>query len=164
MSANLGKRKGRTIVVQTRRGKDILNFQSAALSIPQKNEMEGLRQKYAGTILALRCPSSSLYNCHGMTFAARRTEIDDPGEVKRIMHEDDYDEIDADQVLPGDVMLYVAESGDIEHSGIVVEKPKKANLYVPIIYSKWGGFWEAIHWANNCPYDMSRARFVRITK
>ena len=80
------------------------------------------------------------------------------------MAEDDYDEIAQDHVLPGDVMLYIAENGDIEHSGIVVEKPDVDNLHTPKIYSKWGGFWEVIHWANVCPYDMSRAKFFRIVK
>ena len=99
-----------------------------------------------------------------MTFANRRTEIDDPKEVKRIIIEDEYDEVAEHQVLPGDIMLYFAESGDVEHSGIVVEKPTATTLNIPLVYSKWGGFWEVIHWANDCPYDMSRAKYYRISK
>ncbi|SRR6266404_2607399 len=152
-----------SITIHTRQGKEVANFQSKTLSPFQQNQMAPTRIKYQKSMIAIRCHSSGFYNCHGMTFAGRRTEIYDSGEVKRIIVEDDYDEIRLDQILPGDVMLYFADDGDVEHSAIIVEKPS-VPFNIPMVCSKWGCHWEVIHWANDCPYNMSQARYYRISK
>lgn len=105
---------------------------------------------------------SPIYNCHGMTFASRRTAIIDNSTIEQILNEDKYTQIPTEQVLPGDVILYVHEDGDIEHSGIVVEPPTQQNLNIPLVLSKWGRYLESVHLANRCPYDSNDIRYYRI--
>ncbi len=89
---------------------------------------------------------SRQYNCHGLTFASRRTWIYNASEIQKILKEDDYKEVAEKDVLPGDIVLYT-ENGDIEHSGIVI------SLDPLRILSKWGPSQEVIHRLRECPYS-----------
>ncbi len=149
----------RQIVVQTRAGHDVVNSQYLSISIWNQNQFPDIRRKYANA--TFRSNPTGIYNCHGLSFASRRTTIDDADEVRKIIAEDNYTAVPEDQVLPGDIVLYVSDKGDIEHSAVVISEPK-ATLGVPIVYSKWGNYAEAVHSANYCPYDFSRAQYYRV--
>jgi len=56
------------------------------------------------------------------------------------------------------VVYYV--DGDVEHSGMVVDK---GDIAGPRILSKWGFCHEVIHRIPECPYDAGRVVFYRIT-
>lgn len=99
------------------------------------------------------------YNCHGLTFGARRTWIYAPSEIAKILDEDDYDEIAVEDVLVGDIAVYYRD-GDAEHSGYVVEITPAG----PRIVSKWGGCHEVVHLIFECPYDAANVRYYRITR
>jgi hypothetical protein len=102
---------------------------------------------------------SRRYNCHGLSFASRRTMIWDPVHVAQIIKDDDYERVvDIKSVMPGDIAAYTV-SGDIEHSGIVVNMKE---FYVPVILSKWGVCQEVIHDVGDCPYDSSNVLYYRI--
>lgn len=97
--------------------------------------------------------STGSYNCHGMVFASRRTQIYDPEQLRLILRDDGYNQIPDAEVLPGDIALYVHESGAIDHSAVVVELPPEDSLLkIPKVFSKWGTWVEVIHWANECPW------------
>ena len=98
------------------------------------------------------------YNCHGLTFASRRTWIWKASEVAKILRDDDYRQIQVKDVLPGDIVLYT-ENGDAEHSGVVIKIGD-----VPIVLSKWGPAHEVIHLANDCPYDAMQISYHRINR
>jgi hypothetical protein len=98
------------------------------------------------------------YNCHGLTFASRRTWIWKAETIQQILREDDYTEVELKDVMPGDVVVYY-NSGDTEHSGVVINVNK---LKVPIILSKWGPCHEVIHQLAECPYDAQKIIFYRI--
>ena len=88
--------------------------------------------------------------------------VTQPAEVRKILDEDDYKKVPDADVLPGDVVVYIKENGDIEHSGVVLTKPGTEQLGIPKVVSKWGKFREVIHWANDCPYDWCRIEYYRI--
>lgn len=98
-----------------------------------------------------------------MTFAARRTWIHDSYAISKIISDDKYEKIPHDKVLPGDVIIYYGDDGDIEHSGIVIKEPDHS-LRIPLILSKWGLSGEVVHWANVGPYSFERPEYYRITK
>ena len=77
-----------------------------------------------------RTKPSGIYNCHGMIFASRRCSILDTQDVLNILEVDDnYQEIvDIKKTLPGDIVIYYAD-GDVQHSGMVIEKPKPDLFY-----------------------------------
>ena len=52
-------------------------------------------------------------------------------------------------VLPGDIVVYYSDRGDPNHSGIVVDI--SADLYLPVICSKWGNAGEFVHSLRDCP-------------
>ena len=104
------------------------------------------------------------YNCHGLTFAARRTEIVF-SEVTKILEEDDYVEIDAKDVLPGDIVVYFSTglkggvAGDAERSGIVLERTNLGNVK---IVSKWRLGDERVHSVGDCLYDTGDVRYFKV--
>ena len=118
-------------------------------------------EQYGDTIKRRGLPSP-IYNCHGLTFASRRTGVFENTVLERILEDDRYEEIESRSVLPGDIILYYGDDGDIEHSGIVLEPPTLENLNVPRVVSKWGKYSEIIHLANNCPYSFANAKYYRI--
>jgi hypothetical protein len=104
---------------------------------------------------------SRKYNCHGMTFAARRTWIANPNQVQMILIDDNYEEVAEPFVVPGDIIIY-SSAGDIEHSGIVILRDELKALHV---LSKWGFYHEVVHKVPDCPYsDCERITYHRIRR
>lgn len=105
---------------------------------------------------------SGQYNCHGLTFANRRTGIYDRDSVVRILNEDGYRRIDPSEVRPGDLAVY-HDGGQIDHTGIVLDLIKGANeladTFLPLVISKWGSASEYVHLANDCPYDFATVAY-----
>ena len=121
-------------------------------------QVDAFKKQYVGATHRSVGPCRS-YNCHGLTFAARRTSITDPNAVQMILNEDDYEQVNDDEVCAGDIAVYYV-AGDAEHSGIVVERDK----FGVRILSKWGGAHEVIHRVGECDYDTSDVRYYRVRK
>jgi len=103
--------------------------------------------------------ASARYNCHGLTFAARRSMVWETTEIQKTLQDDDYILVDRKDVLAGDIVLYTAD-GDIEHSGIVVE----VREYEVKVLSKWGSAHEVVHLLNECPYSTEALVFYRVVR
>lgn len=148
------------IKTQTRQRWDIPNEQSTEIS---RSELALGPSPQSFSILSnnVRVEYSPIYNCHGLTFASRRTSIFDVGAVRKIIRDDAYEKIQPNEVKPGDIVLYVSEDGDIYHSGVVVSFPK-APLFIPTVCSKWGKGPEVLHSANVGPYSYSNPEYYRI--
>lgn len=100
------------------------------------------------------------FNCHGLTFGARRTWIDDPIEVQKILDDDDYMEVQKASAKPGDIAVF-RKGGEIWHSGIVVEiVPLKG----PRILGKWAMLHEVVHFPFEGPYSDCQVTYHRIAK
>jgi hypothetical protein len=112
-----------------------------------------------------RSAISSRYNCHGMTFASRRTNIDETDEVWKIITDDGYTEIPMESALPGDIVLYFGEGGDIDHSAVVAEAARYEHGGLkrhPLVFGKWGRYREVVHLANVGPYySHANAKYYR---
>ena len=155
-----GGNEVRSIALETRRGREVANEQGPTLHWGARKQAGDLAKDYPFA----RCRSgpSGFYNCHGLTFASRRTRIEKPSELAKILHDDEYERIERQDVLPGDVVLYIdSETGDIEHSGVVIEVDPLAFK----ILSKWGSASEFIHTELDCPYrEYSERAFYRVVK
>lgn len=129
--------------------------------LPPGDEFDNLKleAKYRGSVQK-RGPATLLYNCHGLTFASRRTRIYTDEALAQILAEDEYEVVEKPDVLPGDIILYFSEKGAIDHSGIVVCSGKPP-LEEPTIVSKWGSGPEVIHKANLCDYSVIGAKYYR---
>jgi hypothetical protein len=130
------------IRLQTARGTEIQNGPYEGISRLDENLFQSLVT--AGR--TVRRGPSLKYNCHGLTFAARRTGIFDAPFVSLVLTEDGYEEIpNDDAVLPGDVVVYYSDDGDPSHSGIVLERKTAHGLFDPFVVSKFGKGHEFVH-------------------
>lgn len=155
-------RTGRTtnimIRLQTSKGREIPNNQDFEIPAYQRNWVADLPGLYPRN--KIRIALSPTYNCHGLTFASRRTQVD-PSSIKMILEDDAYVELERRQALPGDIIIYASEDGDITHSGIVVAN--EPPLYSPMVCSKWGLGPEMIHLFTDVHpmYGLSNMSFYR---
>jgi hypothetical protein len=136
-----------SIRLETSTHRGIENWQGTEISTYNLNWAKEIPKEFSQA--KPRTNPSPLYNCHGMTFACRRTSIVKSSSLQDILDDDKYDEIPSREVLPGDIVIYYSQQGDPNHSGIVVEN--NPPLYVPIICSKWGNAGEFIHSLSHCP-------------
>jgi len=102
-------------------------------------------------------PPTGRYNCHGLVFAARRTNVptvglDAPGYVRDVLARDGYRPI-ADEPKVGDIAAYtMKEGGEIEHTGIMVRVDLALGSPVVFIWSAWGSLGEFEHRVDRTPY------------
>jgi hypothetical protein len=150
---------GQAILLDTASATPVANEQSTQIQHPLATQaLEAKAQRDA----VLRASSHPRYNCHGLTFASRRTAILPDAEVSKILKEDGYQRIDVRDVLPGDVAVYHDAQGGIDHSGIVFTRPSDS-LGIPMIVSKWGVIGpEVYHSATVVPeYAIADIRYYR---
>jgi len=135
-----------TIRLETARRTGIVNMQGGELHPTEIGRYAQLAKKYPDAT-PRRADASTAYNCHGLTFASRRTRVVEPNSVRVILADDGWQEVDIADTYAGDIVVYYGDEGDANHSGIVVGK----ELNVPMICSKWGHGGEFIHSLNYCP-------------
>jgi hypothetical protein len=146
-----------SIPLTTRFGQEIPNVQDPDPP-PSKAEklVALLRKKHPFVIF--RRPPSGQYNCHGLTFANRRTCILDPKAVCTILEDDEYRTIRLREVQQGDIAVF-KEGGEISHTGIVLEviegEPPGRGLRNIRIISKWGPAGEYVHMVSDGPYSQA---------
>jgi hypothetical protein len=156
----------RSLALQTSKGNDISNAQDLEIPAHRREQAEALIREQLGldfTQVTRRRQATATYNCHGMTFACRRTGIYDLTAVRLVLSDDGYGEIRDRDLLPGDIALYFgAEPDELIHSGIVVAVERIGKVAVPTILSKWGVAGEYTHSPRRCPYqDAKSIRFYR---
>lgn len=150
----------KTIKVDTAAGQPIDNEQYFDISAFEISQFPAYERWQDGRIT--RSGPTAKYNCHGMTFASRRTGIYETSEIQKILYDDQYREVKPEDAMPGDVIIYFGDDGDAEHSGIVLSSPLDSQLRIPQVLSKWGKFSEFIHWANQSPYNFASVKYFRI--
>lgn len=153
---------GKEIALASRTGKGIPNTQSFVMGNVGAASQKIIEEYAARTGAIERTKTSSLiFNCHGLTFASRRTSIHDEEDVRRLLdNEDDYTEIDIRSVLPGDIAVYYGANYTIPHTGIVISMPRQDDLHIPWVVSKWGHFREYMHRANKLPPQLPYERLA----
>jgi hypothetical protein len=157
-----GKPAYKKIALETRKGNSIDNCQGSDFSASQT--IPDYSNKYKAA--TMRNAPNCCYNCHGMTFASSRTKVFDES-IEMILADDGYTEVEPDDALPGDVILYYNEKGEICHSGIITTKPSEGLLGYPWVVSKWGILNEVYHLAYDVPQQyqpVSKLRYWRITE
>jgi len=93
-------------------------------------------------------PPTGRYNCYGMTFASRRTNVPAPGVdstglIDQILTEDQYVQIPPADVSEGDIVLW--RLGPlVPHTGIVTHI-ERVGIRVIFVASKWGALGEYVH-------------------
>lgn len=156
----MARASGQDILLDTAKGVPVPNTQATSITHPLASE--ALERSIAFPS-QLRARAHPRYNCHGLTFASRRTAIHEDREVGRILQDDGYRPVDMRYALPGDIAIYFTDRGSIDHSALVVSKPEPPT-WVPFVCSKWGVIGpEVYHLATQCPeYAIANIRYYRI--
>jgi hypothetical protein len=149
-----GKYSDTTIELRTRAGNHIPNTQVWELSRLDWHLLgESLNRFKNVERVSEACP---VYNCHGLTFGSRRTQVVPP--IHSILDDDGFDKVPSEKdVRPGDIVVYSNARGEVEHSGFIVWR-KRVKLVgdiesiLPMVWSKWGKGYEVIHAVGECPY------------
>lgn len=148
-----------SIVLQTSKGTDIKNeiYQDEPYFPIKKND-EYHKTRYSEAIYRRR--GTRKYNCHGLTFANRRTWIANPDDIFIILKDDEYRKISLNKVVTGDIIVYYKENRiEISHTGIVISVGTFNDMPVPFILSKWAYCGEFIHRYTDCPYFKKKIEF-----
>lgn len=136
-----------SIRIETSRRRGIDNHQDAEILEGQMMWFKTLPKMHPNAIP--RTKPSALFNCHGLTFASRRSKILDWRNIQRIIEDDCWKEVTLNDVLPGDIVVYFDDEGDANHSGVVVQYSK--DIFTPLIVSKWGYGPEFVHKLSDVP-------------
>ena len=99
--------KGRSIIVQTIKGNNILKKQLFEISPFESNQLAHLKREYDNVIFIGK--PNPVYNCNGLTFASKRTGVYDTDEIVKILKEDNYIQISIRCLIPGDIILYFSD-------------------------------------------------------
>lgn len=159
-----------SITLQTAKGRVVRNEQRCPWSKTDQPTRDRLDESKA-----LRFPNAKRrraatekYNCHGMSFANRRTGIWSSDPIPMILEDDGFRAIAASQVHVGDLVVYYYLGALFWHTGIVVDVPKidspEAEKRMTVM-SKWGELGEYIHSVGDDPYlgDSNDSPFISVS-
>lgn len=135
------------IRLETSKRRGVDNHQDSEISDSDLRWYRQLSKLHPNAIQ--RTQPSPLFNCHGLTFASRRSKVLDLTNIFRILEDDAWRETSMTKVLPGDIVIYFDNEGDANHSGVVVQYSQE--ILVPLICSKWGSGPEYIHKLSDVP-------------
>jgi hypothetical protein len=149
--------------LETRNQNTIENYQCRdALKYGQLQQAFDLLKDYPRAVI--RGNPTGYYNCHGLTFACRRTAVISLKTLDLIFKDDDYQEIEFDEILPGDLVVYIDDiEKDITHTAFLVGNPEAKTGEIWVV-SKWGIGPEVVHRLQDCPYGKDLKRFYRMEK
>ena len=142
-----------SILLSTRLGREIPNFQD--LDQPPgiaARLVEGHRRNHP--MATMRRAPTGLYNCHGLTFACRRTGIYNPEDIEKILKDDGYRQIKPMEAQPGDIVVY-RDGRETSHTAAVIQVERSNTLVggqAIWVLSKWGQGAEYIHVVKDDPY------------
>lgn len=160
---------GRSLLLQAYDGWDIPN----SVDPDPAPDLVALARSGTQTRLLLAAvralgPPTGRYNCHGLVLANRRTNIPpiampnavDPG---RLLQRDRFAPVLGTPQV-GDVAVYRAPGGEIDHTGIVcrIERLGAAAATV-FVWSMWGSLGEFEHQAVQSPYRDCAIEYWRLS-
>jgi len=111
-------------------------------------------------------PATGRYNCHGLVFASRRTNIPPVGMAKVV---DIDDLLQRDDCAPvsgppqvGDIAVYRSSRGTVEHTGYVCRLETMGTASIVFVWSMWGGLGEFEHRVDQSPYHDCSIEYWRL--
>lgn len=122
------------IPLATRKGTAIPNTPGGLAPAGRVQEFE---DTCAAKGLTKRKRACGGYNCFGLVFAHRRTEITEARLIDTILHEDGYHIIEQQYAMPDDVALYRSSDGLPAHVARILRVTHLPQLSIRVV-SKWG--------------------------
>jgi len=161
---------GRAIQIQSYDGTDIPNsidVDPDPQTVQYARQSESMGKLIRSGIRVLG-PPTGRYNCHGLVFGSRRTNIPPSGLPNAVSIDDllrwDLYQLVPSSPQPGDVIVYRGPSGEIEHTGYVTRIERLGSSDVVFVRSKWGAFEECEHREIDCPYSECKIEYWRLVQ
>jgi hypothetical protein len=164
-----GRYQDTAIELRTRAGNSIENSQIWEYSKYEWNRLAETLERFSNAErVSEACP---VYNCHGLTFGSRRTQVTHA--VFPILDDDGFDLLASEkEIRTGDIVVYCSARGEAIHSGFVVwrkvvEIVPGTQSVIPMVWSKWGKGYEMIHAIGECPYlddEGNHTRYYRLKR
>lgn len=156
---------GREIPLATYTGLGIAN----AIDVDPAPGMVALaRQAYASLLAVVRQTgrATGRYNCHGLVFASRRTNVppagvEGAGLIDRILREDQFRPVAEGDVMPGDLVAW-RSARDVDHTGVVCHVHQGLPRTIRV-WSMWGGLGEFVHPVHASPYGGCEIEYWRLS-
>jgi hypothetical protein len=162
----LNPNPGRSIPLATHLGHEISN--SIDLD-PSPGMIAFTRRGYSAlltspTVRQVGQPTGR-YNCHGLVFGSRRTNIPEAGSpteglVDFLLTEDQYSQVPEAEAREGDIVVW-RNGTDVDHTGFVSHVQRDPFRAV-FVASMWGGFGEFVHPVGQTPYPDCIIEFWRL--
>ena len=147
----------RSLELQSYNGNNIFNYIDADPS-SRMIALERQHNPYLNTNLSSAVelsPPTGRYNCHGLVFASRRTNLDSPGQpvnIDDLLNWDFYECIVTPPQL-GDIVVYRhRKTMEIDHTGFICRVEKIGKTPIIFVWSKWGALGEFEHRVKHCTY------------
>ena len=156
------------LALDTRDMSPLDNYQTHTMELWEMAQVEKLFSQFRNQNVEFLQGPCPIYNCHGLTFASRRSTVDEETPAfERILKEDGYEPVPpGGNARVGDIVVYCNERLEFFHSGIVVSiiKAEGGLKDMPRVWSKWGKGHEALHPLHSCPYPQDAVRYYRLKK
>lgn len=136
---------GGQLALETRKGRQIPNDRALER---HPDSLRAAKEMFESSHPTVRVRSlTSVYNCMGMVFAARRTCID-TDELQMIFDDDEHHKLHSlNDVMDGDVVVYRDDTGHVSHVGLVSDVRldiREGTLHITVL-SQWGRDGEYFH-------------------
>lgn len=157
---------GRAIALETHLGEPIPNWIDADMTLGM---VAFARQQYAQLLnnagVRQVGPSTGRYNCHGLVFASRRTNVPPAGVgstglIDRVLQEDQFFRVAEADAKEGDLVVW-RQQDEVDHTGIVCHLERHP-IRVLFVWSMWGGLGEFVHRLPLTPYNDCSIEFWRL--
>jgi hypothetical protein len=153
-----------SIALATRTGRPIPNAQDPDLP-PHRVTLlvEQFRKRFPTA--QLRIPPTGRYNCHGLTFANRRTQVGvfDTRVIGLILEDDGFRNCGRESLPQSGDILVCYDGVEVSHTRIVMfvepGKPEQGVFPQIFVLSKWGPAGEYFHIVNTGPYSSHRVTY-----
>jgi hypothetical protein len=154
----------RSIVVQTRRGREVKNLIELEPGEREQRKYERLFKQY-GRYWVRRKPASGVYNCAGHVWASRRTAIFEESAWEMILQDDAYRKLPSgEQPMPGDLVIYRDSNVGFLHVGMILELRSgitQESSRIPWVLSKWDSTsGEVLHHVQDVPFNQQHFTFL----
>jgi hypothetical protein len=158
----------RSVNVETYYGRRIPNFIDCDPSeeiirfVERAQRMDAIER----ASIQVLTPPTGRYNCHGLVFASRRTNIPPVGinvSIDDLLDEDVYERVSPPPQI-GDIIVYRGRNGEIDHTGYVIGVDSIGGTGIAVVWSKWGALGEYVHRETVSPYKECETEYWRLAQ
>lgn len=164
----VNRNPNRSLEVQAYNGQDIPNHIDPDPTAGAIGLAETANERLLRASVNRLGPATGRYNCHGLVFASRRTNIPpsslpDSVDINDLLEADEFERVNPPPQV-GDIIIYRSQRGAVDHSGIVSRIEPVGQQPTVFVWSMWGGLGEFEHKEDLSPYTDCTREYWRLKR